>query len=79
MGNYTEEELVAYEEHVAQFYQSWIDLYGRQGMNNYIHMIVIGNVLVYMKSIKSELVLSAGVGSAQRTNKTIFLLPHKQG
>lgn len=46
--DYTEAELKKYDDHAQEFYQMWIDLNGRQGMKNYIHMISSGHMYKYM-------------------------------
>ena len=46
--NYTRNELKDYEVHTDKFYQLWIDLHGRHGMTNYIHMLGSGHMYEYM-------------------------------
>ena len=47
--NYTHEELSSYQNHADIFFQLWVQLHGRDGVTNYIHMIGSGHVLEYMK------------------------------
>ena len=46
--NYTEEELKKFQEHSLIFFQTWIILYGRHRITNYIHMIGVGHMIGYM-------------------------------
>ena len=48
-GNYTDEDLINFELHSKKFMQSWMRLYGRHGITNYIHMIGVGHLLGYMR------------------------------
>ena len=48
-GDYTQEELGQFQENALRLFQSWIHLYGRHGVTNYIHMIGVGHFLEYMK------------------------------
>ena len=48
-GEYTAHDLEQFQEESMQFFQSWINLYGRHGVTNYIHMIGVGHFLGYMK------------------------------
>ena len=48
-GEYTNKELKQYEKDAAIFGNLWIDLHQEKGMTNYIHMIVAGHILEYMK------------------------------
>ena len=52
-GEYTDQDLTTYHVHAPEFFQSWIDLYGRQGVTNYIHMIGVGHFYRYMKRYKN--------------------------
>ena len=51
--NYTEEELKKFQEHSFIFFQTWIILYRRHGITNYIHMIGVGHMLGYMKKYEN--------------------------
>ena len=51
--NYTEEEFKKFQEHSLIFFQTWIILYGRHGITNYIHMIGVGHMLGYMKKYEN--------------------------
>ena len=48
-GDYTEEEIINFEEHADQFFQTWVDMHGMQGVTNYIHMIGVGHFTEYMR------------------------------
>ena len=48
-ANYTKEELSLFEHHADHFFQLWVELHGRDGVTNYIHMIGSGHMLAYMK------------------------------
>ena len=47
--NYTQTELYLYETHADEFFQVWVDLHGRYGITNCIHMIGGGHMYVYMR------------------------------
>ena len=47
--DYSDDKLEQFKEHSMQFFQSWVGLYGAQGVTNYIHMIGFGHILVYMR------------------------------
>ena len=47
-GDYRKEELRSFVEHTDEFFQLWVELYGRQGVTNYIHMIGSGHFEEYM-------------------------------
>lgn len=46
--DYTPDELIAFEEHSDLFFQLWVELHGRDGVTNSIHMIGCGHMLEYM-------------------------------
>ena len=47
-GDYKKEELKSFVEHADNFFQLWVELYGHQGITNYIHMIGSGHFEEYM-------------------------------
>lgn len=47
-GDYKKEELKSFVEHADDFFQLWVELYGHQGVTNYIHMIGSGHFEEYM-------------------------------
>ena len=47
-GDYQKEELRLFVEHADEFFQLWVELYGRKGVTNYIHMIGSGHFEEYM-------------------------------
>ena len=52
-GDYTDEDLEKFQNHVLEFFQGWVNLYGRLGVTNYTHMIGVGHMLGYMRKYKN--------------------------
>ena len=47
-SNYTQQELTSFQYHLDHFFQLWVELHGRQGVTNYLHMVGSGHMLEYM-------------------------------
>ena len=52
-GGYTEEEIAEFEIESMRFYQSWMKLYGRHGVTNYMHMIRVIFFGGYMRKYRN--------------------------
>ena len=48
-SDYTDQELTLFGHHLDHFFQLWVELHGRQGVRNYLHMIGSGHMLEYMR------------------------------
>lgn len=46
--DFTDEEILEYQKLADYFYHEWIQLYGREGITNYIHMIGSGHVADFL-------------------------------
>ena len=50
--NYTETEILQFQEYYDLFAQDWIVLWGQAGMTNYIHMAISGHISDNMTHFK---------------------------
>ena len=48
-GNDNDEELAAFQKHALYFFQTWINLYEKNSITNYIRIIGVGHFIEYMK------------------------------
>jgi len=44
----TDEEIDSFQDLIDDFYESWIDLFGSEGITNYIHMLGSGHVMYFL-------------------------------
>jgi len=44
-----EEEIEQFQDYVDDFYEIWIEVFGDEGITNYIHMLGSGHILYFMK------------------------------
>jgi hypothetical protein len=45
----TEEEMERFQDKIDDFYEAWIDLFGEEGITNYIHLLGSGHMLYFLK------------------------------
>jgi polyhydroxyalkanoate synthesis regulator protein len=45
----TEEEMERFQDKIDDFYETWIDLFGEEGITNYIHLLGSGHMLYFLK------------------------------
>jgi hypothetical protein len=50
--DYTEEEIKKFQEHIDEWFEDWISVYGREGCTNYTHMLSASHVMRYMQEWK---------------------------
>ena len=47
--NLNEDEVEEFQDHIDDFYELWIDLFGEEGITNYIHILGSGHMLYFLK------------------------------
>jgi len=45
----TEEECDQFQDHIDDFYEIWINIFGDEGITNYIHMLGSGHIYYFLK------------------------------
>jgi hypothetical protein len=45
---FTDDKVKQYQEHIDQWYQTWLKLYGWEGCTNYTHMLSSAHIAEYM-------------------------------
>jgi hypothetical protein len=46
--NFTNTEIATYQRHADMFFQAWVQLWQKEGVTNYIHMIGLGHIANYL-------------------------------
>jgi hypothetical protein len=47
--DYTDEEIASFQEHIDAWFNDWVDVYGKEGCTNYVHMLSSSHVMRYMQ------------------------------
>jgi hypothetical protein len=50
--DYSEEEILTFQDHVDAWFRDWVKVYGREGCTNYTHMLSSSHVMRYMQEWK---------------------------
>ena len=48
-GNYNDAEIKAYQVYMNIFGNLWVSLHQQRGLTNYIHLVILGHILEYMR------------------------------
>jgi hypothetical protein len=45
----TEDEINSFQDHIDDFFEIWVELFGEEGLSNYIHLLAAGHIAYFME------------------------------
>jgi len=49
--NLSDDEIELFQDFIDDFYETWIELFGEEGITNYIHLLGAGHMLYFLKNM----------------------------